>query len=89
MTAGDRYPDLLDDLDLDDNEIMDATGRFMTKGCLLTRSNSFQSAVSLNNTDVVVRARINLDGNDLYNVDDIELDQMQGGMVIFIAFAAR
>ena len=34
----------------------------------------------------MVRARINLDGNDLYNVDDLEVDQLQSGHTQ-IAFA--
>ena len=65
---------ILDDLDLDNNAIANV-GRAQLKGLDSDTVDTFQSA-SISNTDIKVRARINLDGNDLYNVDDFELDGM-------------
>ena len=73
-------------LDLEDNAIGDV--RFMTTKALSSvTQNSFQSS-SPSSNDVVVSARINLDGNDLYNIDDMEVDQLQSGHTQ-IAFASQ
>ena len=58
--------------------------RSQTKALSSNTANAFQSA-TINNRDIVVNARINLDGNDLYNVNAFELDQMQSGDNAWIA----
>ena len=65
---------ILDDLDLDDNDLMNATS-LQTKRMSSDTVDTFESA-SISNTDIRFMARINLDGNDLYNVDDFEVDNI-------------